>query len=180
MLHTSPITFFCILSLVTTTSAPRVASLIAYPNLFRAYLVICPNSKLPVKFHAISIEAEHKEHGPLFAGGRVSDQACMVAGCIRNTLVKYRDVACNEKKRMIVKKMVLLPKLHPAYLNYIKSTRPLKFHMYVQYTHMKFYRHDYKLIWYLMCVFRFYTCKYTTEFCRPLHLSSSPSWTYAT
>ena len=136
VLHTLPITFFCILSLVTSTSAPRVDSLIAYPDLFRAYLAICPNSKLPIKFHAISIEAEHKEHGPLFTGGRVSDQACMVAGCIRNTMVKYREVASNEKKRMVIKKLVLLPKFTSCIFKTckIKSTFEIS-HVCTIYTH---------------------------------------------
>ncbi len=98
-----------ILSLqVTTNSAPRVESLTAYPDLFRAYLALCPNSKLPIKFHAMSIEAEHFDQGPLFSGPRVSDQAAMVGGCIRNTLVKYRDLAQCSKKQLVIKKQVLL------------------------------------------------------------------------
>jgi hypothetical protein len=77
-------------------------------DLFRAYLTLCPNSKLPIKFHAMSIEAEHFTQGPLFSGPRVSDQAAMVGGCIRNTLVKYRDLAQCSKKQLVIKKQVLL------------------------------------------------------------------------
>jgi len=134
------------LSLVTSTSAPKVDALCAYPDLFRAYLRLCPNSKLPIKHHATSIEAEHNEYGPLFTGGRVTEQACMVAGCIRNTLVKYRDLACSSKKQLVVKKQALLSKLPQEILTICLSI--LYMHMTFKISHV-----------HAICPMKFYICE---------------------
>ena len=94
-------------TLVTAHSGAKVEALVAYTDLFKAYLTLHPNSKLPPKHTTNSILAEHAEHGPLFKPPAISSQAEVVSGCIRNTLLKYRELAKDEKKLAVIQRQVL-------------------------------------------------------------------------
>ena len=99
--------------MVTTNSAPRVDVMVEYAELFKAYFEIVSNAKIPPKFHAESLIAEHRDHGPIFpAGASVREQADLWAGHIRTAAAKYRDLKTSSLKRAIVERAAAIISHH--------------------------------------------------------------------
>lgn len=99
--------------MVTTNSAPRVDVMVEYAELFKAYFEIVGNAKIPPKFHAESLIAEHRDHGPIFPpGASVREQADLWAGHIRTAAVKYRDLKTSSSKRAIVERAATIISHH--------------------------------------------------------------------
>ena len=100
------------MTLVNPNQAARPEMLSAYPQLFKAYLELCPNGKLPSKHLDNSLVAAHAELGCFkieqgIEASKPYNQACAVGLLIRQTMAKYRELAMQPAKKSVYERQVM-------------------------------------------------------------------------